>query len=207
MGAPLLKDRASLIRTDFDGNPIWVRVQDYDKDQPWFQGSTDQTYRPWDGPLPLQPRTPYPFVLLAASFRLSNGDCYPGYFQPVREDWDAPLPPRKLKDGTFSQPQCWSSRHGESPLSVLALHCPVIFIDEGAFDFRLRRDPDRRKESIIDFYTAIGKRPEEVFPVEFSATPGLFNGITSGRLDGFYSFSLNTPPEIDRGEHYLVGPV
>ena len=48
------------------------------------------------------------------------------------------------------------------------------------------------------------KRPEDVFPVEFSADPALFKGIVSGRIDGFYTFPLNRPFEIDRGERYLT---
>lgn len=206
MNLPLLKDRHSLTRADFDRHPVWVRVQDTDQEQPWHADSTEQTYQPWDGPLPLEPRSPFPFVLLAASFYLLNGSLYPGYFQPVTKDWDQPLPPRKMKDGTYTRPQCWSGRHGGSALSVLALHSPVVFIGEKAFDFHLRRDPDRLRNCIRDFYGAIGSRPAEVFPIEFSAAPGLFNGIVSGRLDGFYSFPLNRPFEINRGECYLSGP-
>ena len=51
------------------------------------------------------------------------------------------------------------------------------------------------------------KRPEDVFPVEFSADPALFKGIVSGRIDGFYTFPLNRPFEIDRGDRYLADTV
>src|SRR5579863_2839075 len=182
MRPPLMKDQALLTQIDFDRFPVWVRVQDYDRDEPWCEEATEQTYRPWTGPLPLEPTSQFCLVVLAASFRLSNGESLPGYFQPATEEWDRPLPPRKMKDGTFAKPLQWSARRGGTPLSILAIHSPAVFINDQAYDFHLRRDPERRKKSVLEFYTAIGKRPEEVFPVEFSADTGLFKGIVSGRL-------------------------
>lgn len=204
MSKPLLKDASSLIAADFERFPIWIRSQDYDREQPWYRETTEQSYRPWDGPLPLVPRSQFPFVLLACSFRLSSGSSYPGYFQPATEEWDALVPPRKMQDGTLAEHHQWSVRHGGTPLSILALHHPVVFVDNKAYDFHLRRDPKLRKQCVLDFYTAIGKLPEEVFPIEFSASPALFRGIVSGRIDGFYTFPLNRPFEIDRGDRYLT---
>ena len=208
MDAPLLKDQSSLLRADFGRYPVWVRVQDYDREQPWYRNSTEQTYRPWEGSLPLQPRSQFHLVLVAASFRLSNGDSHRGYLNPATTEWDVPLPPRKTKDESCTTSNQWSARRGGSPLSILAIHRPVIFIGEGAYDFKLRGDLDRRKRHILDVYAAIERRPEEVFPVTFSADPSLFSGIVSGHIDGFYSFPLDRPFEIDRGENYLsVGMV
>ena len=204
MHTPLMKDQALLTESDFDHYPVWVRAQDYDRDEPWFSETTEQTYRPWNGPLPLEPAVQFPFVLLAASFRLSCGDTYPGYFQPATEEWDTPLPPRKMRDGTFAKSLQWSSRRGGTPLSILAIHSPVVFIQGKAYDFHLRRDLERRKKSVLEFYEAIGKCPTEVFPVEFSADSVFFKGIVSGRLNGFYSFPLDKAFEIDDGERYLV---
>lgn len=201
---PLLKDQALLTAIDFDLYPVWVRAQDYDRDEPWHSETTEQTYRPWNGSLPFEPASQFPFVFLAAFFRLSSGESYRGYFQPTTEEWDAPLPPRKMRDGTFAKPLQWSVRRGGTPLSILALQSPVVFIQDQAYDFHLRRDPERRKRSVVEFYKAIGKRPEEVFPVEFSADPALFKGIVSGRLDGFFNFPLDKPFEIDTGERYLA---
>jgi hypothetical protein len=203
MHVPLLKDESSLTSSDFSASPVWVRAQDHDRDEPWYGETTEQTYRPWEGPLPLEANSPFPFVLLAAAFHFSSGEAYPGYFKPVTEAWDEPLTPRKLKDGSLAKPLQWSARHGGTPLSILALHSPVVFVADKAYDFHLRRDLELRRKRVLDFYGAIGKRPEEVFPVEFSAVPALFNGIVSGRLDGFYTFPLNRPFEIDNGERYV----
>ena len=202
---PPLKDQAELTLADFNLHPIWVRVQDYDREQPWFAGTTEQTYRPWNGPLPIEAESQFPFILLRATFRFACGDIHPGHFAPATKEWDNPLPPRRRADGSFSAPLQWSARRGGSPLSILSLHQPVIFLGEEAFDFHLRRDSERRKQCILDFYSAFLRLPKEVFPVEFEADPAFFNGIVNGRLDGFYTFPLDKPFEIDTGERFLNG--
>jgi hypothetical protein len=112
-----------------------------------------------------------------------------------------------MKDGTYAPAKQWSARRGGSSLSILALHRPVIFIGEQAYDFHLRRDPERRRQHVLEVYAALGKRSEEVFPIEFSADPSLFQGIVSGRIEGFYSFPLDKPFEIDSGDHYLTDAI
>ena len=203
MQMPLLKDVTALTWADFVQHPIWIGVHNNDYGEPWYAESNDQTYRPWTGSLPFEERSQFPIFLVAANFQLASGDNYPGYFNPASRDWDLPLPPRKMRSGEFTKPRNWSARRGGCPLSVLAIHSPTIFINEQAFDFHLRRDPERRKQSILDFYAAMGRAPQAVFPVKFSADPALFSGNMSGQLDGFYSFPLDKPFEIDTGEAYL----
>src|SRR6185437_4100473 len=115
MDIPVLKDQFELARSEFECNPVWIRVQDYDRDQPWFKDCTEQTYRPWDGPLPIEPPGPFTFVLVRASMKLSDGSVYLGYIKPTTEDWDKPVQ-RRMKDGTYTPPKCWSQRRGGSPL-------------------------------------------------------------------------------------------
>ena len=86
---------------------------------------------------------------------------------------------------------------------MLSLHRPRIFIDGQAFSFQLLLRPEMRKEHIQSFYAALKKSPSAVFPVRFEAAPGLFTGVTSGRMEGFYTFPLNRPFEIDTGESLL----
>jgi hypothetical protein len=201
---PELKQSGDLTGADFERHPVWISARSYDADESWSEASNERTYRPWTGSLPLEEQGS---CLLAATFRLADGSTYPGYFSPQFEDWDAPLPPRKMKDGSFAKPLQWSARRGGSPLSILALHRPVIFVEGRAFGFHLLRHPERRKKNIQSFYAAIGKRPEEVFPVRFRSDPDYFKGITSGVMDGFYSFPLDKQPEIDTGEGLCKGNV
>ena len=95
--------------------------------------------------------------------------------------------------------QAWGT-----PLSILAIQCPVIFIGEKGYDFHLRRDLRARERDIVEFYKAIEEQPGDVFPIYFSSAPEHFRGIVCGQLDGFYSFPLGRPYEIDTGRRYLV---
>jgi len=39
-------------------------------------------------------------------------------------------------------------------------------------------------------YAALGRKPEEIFPLRFSADPTLATGETSGEVTGFYRFAI-----------------
>src|SRR5205807_1831528 len=110
---------------------------------------------------------------------LAGGAVYPGYCRSVRADWDA----------SEAGAQSWTSRHGGHSLSVLLLQTPVIFANGRQFDFQLRI-PKLRRAAIEKFYDAIGKKPFDVFPLQFEMNSGLASGITSGTLDGFYRFPI-----------------
>ena len=203
MDTPIMKERRLLTAKDFLEHSVWVRVRDYDQGQSWFSGTTELIYRPWDGDLPFEPKSPFPLVLVNARFQLSNGKSYRGYFNPVRNDWDDPLPSRKMRDGSLSVPLKWSDRRGGTPHSILAIHSPVIFINDASYDFHLRKDLQARARHITEFYRAVGESPEDLFPIHFAADQGLFRGIDSGKIMGFYSFPLDKPWEIDSGKTYL----
>lgn len=202
MEIPLLRDLSELTIVDFANHSIWVCVHGRDQDEPWYSQTTEQTYRPWLGALPFVPRRQFDAVLVTATIELADGSAYQGYFNPVAENWDEPLPPRKLKDGTLTKPKQWSARRG-GPLSILALFHPHIFVDGNICDFHLRRSNEVRQDGIRAFYAAIGKSPRAVFPLHFRCSPDLFRGVTVGRLDGFYSSRLDNPVEIDTGESLL----
>jgi len=139
-----------------------------------------------------------------ATFELADGSKYPGYIRAVPDNWDTPLPPRKMRDGNYTKPLQWSARRGGSPLSILSLHCPVMFVDGRGLDFHLKREP-RRKAHVRNFYETVGKPPNAVFPVRFHADPVLASRIVEGRMDGFYTFPLDKPFEIDTGAALLGG--
>lgn len=205
MEKPELKHIGVLTPNDFERHPLWVGVQHYDTHESWYEPSYDQMYRPWLGQPPFQERSRFSFFLVCAIFELADRSAYPGFFNPTSPEWDEPLPPRKMRDGNYTKPLQWSARRGGSPLSVMALHRPVIFLDGRGYDFHLRRKPEMRKKQINEFYAAIGKPPNDVFPVRFYADPKLYSGIMEGKMEGFYSFPLDEPFEIDTGVDLLVG--
>jgi len=215
MPMPEMKQECDLSPADFVRQPVWVGVHNYDSDEPWYERADEETFRPWTGPLPFVETRG--FVLAAATFEFADGNLCSGYCRSVRDDWDAPFEPAALLDRSRLQSrrkpklQSWSSMHGGSQGSILLLQSPTIFIDGRPFDFQLRL-PSLGKNAIQGFYAAIGKKPGDVFPLRFAANSGLISGITSGRLDGFYSFPLSstTPKtksianfEIDTGEAFL----
>lgn len=202
MRKPILKQEGDLTPADFKRHPAWVSVHNFDSDEPWYEQSDEETFRPWTGPLPF--REARGFVLFAATFRLADGSLFAGYCRSVRDDWDAPIAPLPRSNGGRGEARSWSDSHAGSPLSVLLLQSPTIFIGERAFDFHLRT-PDLRGAAVRNFYAAIGKTPREVFPVAFAAKrSGLAEGVTSGRLDGLYDFPMgNQMFEIGTGEALL----
>jgi len=201
MQAPEMKQEYDLKFDDFVRHSVWIGVHNFDSGEPWYELSDEQTFRPWTGALPFD--EPRGFVLVTATFELADGSRYPGYFRAVREDWDVPLPPRRMSDGNYTKPLQWSARRSGSPLSILSLHCPIIFAVGRSLDFHLRLKEPRRKTHIKDFYATLGKQPSEVFPVRFHADPRLANRIVDGRMEGFYAFPLDKPFEINTGEAEL----
>lgn len=200
---PEMKQVHELTEQDLLRHPVWIGVHNYDYGQPWYNEADDQTFRPWAEPLPFAEERG--LALVRGTFELADGSAYPGFFSAVRHNWDEPIPGRRLKDGTYAKPLQWSARRTGGPLTILSLQNPVIFIGPRGFDFHLKRPP-RRKPYIKDFYAAIGKPPNAVFPVRFFADPGLSTRIIVGQMDGFFTFPLDRPHEIDTGETLLLEP-
>jgi len=188
---PEMKQESDLVPGDFQHHPVWIGVHHYDADQPWYEKSDEETFRAWDGKLPFSEDKGT--ALVAAHFDLADGSVYSGYCRAVPKSWDVPQSPAPS----------WSVWHGGSPLSVLALLNPTIFIDDHPFNFHLGI-PDRRRDRVKRFYAAIEKKPAEVFPLHFAMSQGLFKGVITGKLDGFFYFPLGGAPyEIDGGESLL----
>jgi hypothetical protein len=125
MQLPEMKQVYEPAASDFERYPVWIGVHNYDYGQPWHRFSDEQTFRPWTGPLPFTEERGV--VLVTATFELADGSRYSGYVRAVREDWDVPLPPRRMRDGSYTKAKQWSARRCGSPLSILSLHLPVMF--------------------------------------------------------------------------------
>jgi len=84
---------------------------------------------------------------------------------------------------------------------------PVLFADGKCLDFRVLRRPNVRRERVRSFYSTLRKSPREVFPLHFRANSETCSGVNSGKLDGFFSFPLDSEFEIDTGETLLTEPL
>src|SRR5438876_535495 len=186
MPKPEMKQESELTLADFLRHPIWIGVHNYDVDEPWYEESDEETVRPWTGQLPFAETRGT--ALVAARFLLADGSVYPGYCCAVANDWDKPQVP--VSGAPQAKALSWSAMHGGVALSILLLQSPTIFVGGRSFDFQLRV-PELRRGYIREFYSALGKSPTDVFPIQFKAESGLASGIVSGTVDGFFNFPLH----------------
>ena len=79
-------------------------------------------------------------------------------------------------------------RYGGSPLAIIGEQRPSVFIKGQRFPFWFggKDDPDELRRQ---FYKALRKQPEDIFPIRFEGAPGLATGIVSGEMNGFYLLS------------------
>jgi hypothetical protein len=199
-----MKQEVDLTADDLLRHPVWIGVHNFDIDQPWCEQADETTVRPWTGDLPFNEDRG--MAIISAEFRLADGSAYSGYCHVISKNWDTPEIPIGRIEGRKGAALSWSEMHGGETLSKILLQTPVIFVGDRSFDFQLRTEV-LRKDQVREFFTSIGKRPNDVFPIEFSGRPGLASAISSGEIDGFYSFPLwSEHYEIVNGESILEEP-
>jgi hypothetical protein len=185
---------------DFERYPIWrVSSGDSLETRSRFE-ITDTTYSPWTEPVTKDILWPRSKFLVSGRFQFADGSEYPGYFQLVGTNWDDPLPPRRMRDGTYAKPLQWSARRGGGELSVLSLLSPEIFVKGSALDFHFHPVLPFRETHVRVFYSHTGKTPAETFPVHFETQHGIDGAVNSGVIPGFYRFPLGKPYEVNTGE-------
>ncbi len=150
---PELKQFGDITLEDFDRHPVWIGCHTADYDEPWYEETDEETFRPWTGVLPADAATA--MLLVKATFELKDGSKYLGFMTPTP-------PPGDLggqQPYLFTGDQGWCFWGGIVGVSI---------------------------EERQALYAALGKKPGKVFPLRFSAEPGLATGETSGQIDGFY---------------------
>lgn len=70
---PLLKQCGNLTAADFELHPVWICVHGRDQDEPWYEETDEETFRPWADALPK-----LGLLLVAATLTLKDGRQYPG---------------------------------------------------------------------------------------------------------------------------------
>jgi len=50
-----LKQAGDLVAANFEAHPVWVSCHVVDYDEPWYDDTDEETFRPWLGALPLDP--------------------------------------------------------------------------------------------------------------------------------------------------------
>ena len=86
MNRPVLKQFADLTAADFEASPVWVACSSVDYDEPWYDDTDEETFRPRVGPLPADPSEG--MLLVPAIGTLADGTRLPGFLTPAFEPDD-----------------------------------------------------------------------------------------------------------------------
>lgn len=86
MKTPELKQFRDLLQTDFDRHPVWIGCHTADYDEPWYEETDEETFRPWNGPLPAGPSEG--MLLVRSMIHLADGTAFPGFVTPAFDEGD-----------------------------------------------------------------------------------------------------------------------
>ncbi len=166
---PLLRQFGDLRASDFQNYPVWVSCHVIDYDEPWHDDTDEETFRPWDKDLPVDPAET--IFLVQAPLTLADGTEMLGFIAPQT-----------------------AAKSGEKP--DLASIQPHMFLPDGTvvgFWSGMRALPPKE---VSRFYAAIGRSQPGVFPIAFAARADLTIGIASGSVPGFCSVSAKGKIEV-----------
>jgi hypothetical protein len=154
---PQLVQFGDLRAAHLDRFSVWASSHSFDYDEEWYDDTDEDTFRPWDGPLPVDPAKG--MFLVRSSMTLPNGNTLGGFVTPQ----------------SSSEPE---------NLGILQPH---VFLPGGeCFGFwsgMLGWRPDGK----LTFYGLLGMAAADTFPIQFKADEGLSLGRTEGIIEGFYT--------------------
>ncbi|HLB08125.1 MAG TPA: hypothetical protein VK617_01225 [Gemmatimonadaceae bacterium] len=155
---PRLVQFGALTLAHFLDSPVWASSHSFDYDEPWYAETDEETFRPWDGPLPVSPNDG--MYLVRANFVLADGTPLEGFVTP---------------------PTAYVG--GERVLGEIQ---PQIFLPSGepiAFWLGMFAQPALACEQL---YASLGKNADAVFPISFAVSRDLARDMTPVEIRGFY---------------------
>jgi hypothetical protein len=78
---PELRRFGSLTAEDFERFPVWLGCHVADYDEPWYEDTDEETFRPWTGDLPVSPADG--MYLVKATATLADGSSLPAFLTPA----------------------------------------------------------------------------------------------------------------------------
>ena len=138
MDQPELKQFGDLTRQDLDRHPVWIACHLADYDEPWYDDTDEETFRPYTGALPAD--VPNGMLLVKATFALADGSSYPGFLTPASEPGDIGTQQPYL----FFGDQCfsfWGGIVGISPEERQSLYIALGKTPAEIFPLRFSVDP------------------------------------------------------------------
>jgi hypothetical protein len=85
---PNLKQFGQLVPDDLVAHPVWVSCHSVDYEEPWYDDTDEETFRPWLREIPVAADEMY---LIACEFTMADGSRYPGFATPSLEPDDMGL--------------------------------------------------------------------------------------------------------------------
>lgn len=150
-----LRQFGELTSEDFAAFPVWIACHCVDFDEPWYDETDEETFRPWDKPLPASPKDG--MLLVSATMILADGRLLTGFLTPQHDT--------ETLDLGIVQPQ------------IFLLSGTRADFWDGAY-----KRPDSRRKIL---YAELGDDPNSIFPISFRADVGLSTGHTCGSIPGF----------------------
>jgi hypothetical protein len=80
MNTPEFKQFGDLVQSDFERYPVWIGCHTVDGDEPWYDETDEETFRPWNGSLPTGPSEG--MLLVRATMEFADGTLYLGSSRP-----------------------------------------------------------------------------------------------------------------------------
>lgn len=181
MADPELRQFGELGPEDFERHPVWILCHTADYDKPWYEDTDEETFRPWTEGLPATVLRET--LLVRAEFELWDGSHYPGFVTPLVEGYDTL--PNGRRVGKVRHP--------------LSREQPNILVGSKRFAF-WGGIIGISKQAQQEFYAAVGKEPEQVFPLQFRAEARLANGLLTGEVEGFYRHTRDGVVEVEHAK-------
>ena len=156
---PTLVQFSDLAPQHFDANPVWASCHSFDYDEPWYDQTDEETFRPWEGALPVDPASG--MFLVRATLQLADGTSFPGFATP------AP-----------------SAADGAPPLGQIQ---PQLFLPSGQFFGFWLGMFGNAADAASAFYDAVHKSAASVFPIQVRVDPSHWQHEGSLEIAGFYT--------------------
>jgi hypothetical protein len=171
--APELVQFGELTPDHFRRHPVWLQCHVADYDEPWYEETDEETFRPCLEPTPVDPKLG--MLLVRATGTLADGTALRGFLTPI-----------------------FAAGHpGVShPLGGMQ---PQLFSPSGHREFFWRGMRAPSPEELRAFYERMGRAAAQIFPIRFLADPGLASGVAAANVEGFYVMKgFRDPPALVR---------
>ena len=161
MGRPELKQFGDLGPADLARHPVWIACHTADYDEPWYDETDEETFRPREGPLPADPSEG--MLLVRATATLNDGTQLPGLLTPGFEGDDLGiLQPQVFVGGRMFG--FWGGMFAAAAEMRQAFYKAIGKAPEAVFPIDIAADPAEcggvARARVEGFYKSSGKKVE-----------------------------------------------